>query len=303
MMNNTWYIIFNPTSGGGKSKNKLNNILALFNKYKLNVASVSTQYPHHEEKLIADAIKKGFTKFVCIGGDGTIHHMINGIMNQSYIASNKIKLAVIPTGTGNDWVKNYNIPIHTEKAVRLIQYSNSVLQDIGRLTMLKDNKQIYFNNAAGIGFDAYVVKNLKHYKKWGSLAYLFAALFSFKTFINGRFTFFMDNKKAETPIFLISIGICRYSGSGMQLTDYKHHKNGYFDVTLIKSIKLLKVILNILKLYNGNIERLKEVESYRVQELKTIGNTSSYIQADGELIGIGDVHISVIPQAIQFIVN
>ena len=124
-----------------------------------------------------------------------------------------------------------------------------------------------------------------------------------KTFINGRFTFFMDNKKAETPIFLISIGICRYSGSGMQLTDYKHHKNGYFDVTLIKSIKLLKVILNILKLYNGNIERLKEVESYRVQELKTIGNTSSYIQADGELIGIGDVHISVIPQAIQFIVN
>ena len=92
---------------------------------------------------ITEAIKKGYTQFVCVGGDGTIHHMINGIMKQSTVKSNKIKLAVIPTGTGNDWVKNYGIPLNFEKAVQLIQNNNYVYQDIGRVKLLKNNKQIF----------------------------------------------------------------------------------------------------------------------------------------------------------------
>ena len=230
-------------------------------------------------------------------------YIINGIMKQSHIESNKIRLAVIPTGTGNDWVKNYDIPIHMEKAVQLIQNNNILLQDIGKITLLKNNRQIFFNNATGIGFDAFVVKNIDTYKKWASLAYLFAALFSFKSYKNGNFSLFMDHKKTESNIFMISIGICKYSGGGMQLTDYTHHKKGFFDVTLIKSIKLLKVISNIFKLYNGSINKLKEVECCNVKELKTLGNTSSFIQADGEVIGKGDVHIRMIPKAIQFIIK
>lgn len=302
-MNKTWYIIFNPTSGGGKSKNKLNKILALFNQYNLKVITAITQYPHHEEELVTIAIKKGYTQFICIGGDGTIHHIINGIMRQAYIDSNKIKLAVIPIGTGNDWVKNYNIPRNTENAVQLILNNNCILQDIGMITLLENNKQIFFNNAAGIGFDAYVVKNLYRYKKWGSLAYLFAALFSFNSFKNGAFSVFTHNKENKSIFFMICIGICKYSGAGMQLTDFKNHKQGYFDVTLIRSIKLLKVILNITKLYNGRINQLNEVESNHVQELTTSGNTSLFIQADGEIIGNGDVRINLIPKAIQFIIK
>lgn len=303
MMNKTWFIIFNPTSGGGKSKNKLKNITALFNQFKLKATTVCTQYPHHEEALVKEAIKEGFTQFVCVGGDGTIHHIINGIMKQSYIKSDKIKLAVIPTGTGNDWVKNYNIPRNMVKAVQLIKKTNYLLQDIGRVTLLENNKQVFFNNAAGIGFDAYVVKNINKYKKWASFAYLFAALFSFKGYKNRRFTIFTDSKNTETDVFLIAIGICKYSGGGMQLTDYKDHKKSYFDVTLINPIKLSKVILNISKLYNGHIRQLNEVDCFHTKEFKTIGNTLSYIQADGELIGQGDALISIVPKAIQFVIE
>ena len=143
-MNKTWYIIFNPTSGGGKSKNKLNKILALFHQYNLKVITAITQYPHHEEELVTIAIKKGYTQFVCIGGDGTIHHIINGIMRQAYIDSNQIKLAVIPIGTGNDWVKNYNIPRNTENAVQLIQNNNCILQDIGMITLAVITFRLYW---------------------------------------------------------------------------------------------------------------------------------------------------------------
>jgi len=301
-MNNIWYTIINPTSGGGKAKNKINKILNIISYYNLIVKTVSTQYPHHEEELVEKAIKLGYYNFICIGGDGTIHHMINGIMKQKHVDTSVIKLAVIPTGTGNDWVKNYNIPKNPKQAIQIISKNNSIYQDIGKITLLDNKKEFYFNNAAGIGFEAYVVKNIYQYKKWGSLAYLIAALFSFKSYINGNYKVLFDDKIYESSIFLISIGICKYSGAGMQLTNYKAHKTGYFDVNLIQSISLIKVIQNIFKLYNGEINKVKEVTCLHAKELKINGNTSSYVQADGELIGKGDFYITLIPKAIQFIV-
>jgi len=301
-MNNIWYTIINPTSGGGKAKNKITTILNIISSYNLKVKTVTTQYPHHEEELVEKAIKLGYYNFICVGGDGTIHHIINGIMKQKHVDSSEIKLAVIPTGTGNDWVKNYNIPKNPEKAIQIINKSNSIYQDIGMITLLDNSKEFYFNNAAGIGFEAYVVKNIHHYKKWGSLAYLIAALFSFKHYINGNYTVSLDDKIYESSIFLLSLGICKYSGAGMQLTNYKAHKTGYFDVNLIKSISLATVIKNIFKLYNGEINKVKETTCLHAKELKIMGNTSSYIQADGELIGKGDFFITLIPNAIQFII-
>ena len=301
-MNNTWYIIINPTAGGGKAKNKIKNIIKLLNHSNLKIKTAYTQYPHHEEELVQKAIALSYYNFVCVGGDGTIHHMINGIMRQKYVNTSDIKLAVIPTGTGNDWVKNYNIPKNPNKAIQIIKNNISLYQDIGKITLVDNKKEFYFNNAAGIGFEAYVVKNINQYKKWGSLAYLIAALFSFKSYINGNYKVSLDDKIYESSIFLISLGICRYSGAGMQLTNYKAHKTGYFDVNLIKSISLIKVIKNIFKLYNGEINQVKEVTCLHAKELKINGNTSSYIQADGELIGKGDFCITLIPKAIQFII-
>jgi len=89
-------------------------------KYELPFDFISTEYKHHEELLVQNAIANGYRKFFCIGGDGTLHHMVNGIMKQRHTASNNILIAVIPIGTGNDWVKNYNISSNPEKAVQII---------------------------------------------------------------------------------------------------------------------------------------------------------------------------------------
>lgn len=301
-MDKTWYIIYNPISGGGHAEKKINSIQKLFKVYKLKTEIIRTQYPHHEEELVQTAIKNGYYNFICIGGDGTLHHIVNGIMKQNQVDTRKIKLAVIPTGTGNDWVKNYKIPINFKKAIKIIIKNKSIYQDIGKITLSQPEKEVYFNNAAGIGFDAYVVKNINQYKNLGAFAYLFAALFSFKTYTTGKFTLSSDNKKKESNLFLVSAGICRYSGAGMQLTDYKNHKPGHFDLTLIKPISLSKVIMNIFKLYNGRINKIKETHCSQVKEFRITGNTTSYIQADGELIGEGDVSIHLITNAIQFIV-
>ena len=80
-----WYTIFNPTSGGGLKQNKIDRILSCLKESKIPYEFSITQYPHHEEELVQTAIGQGYIKFICIGGDGTIHHMINGIMKQKKI--------------------------------------------------------------------------------------------------------------------------------------------------------------------------------------------------------------------------
>ncbi len=303
-MYNNWFTIVNPTSGNGLSFKKINFIKKHFKKYKIPVTIVLTEYIHHENILVKQAIKEGFTKFISVGGDGTLHHIVNGIMQQNIIKSNQIKVAVIPVGTGNDWVKTYEIPNKIEKAILLIKKENSIYQDIGKIKILSNNKITYFNNLAGIGFDGFVVKRILAYKKLGSIAYLLGGLTSFFTYKKSNLIVSIGNKKIKSKIFMISIGLCKYSGGGMQLTDYKNHKNGLFDITLIKNITLKKVLIHIKKLYNGKIIYLKEVESIQEETLKikVLQNLLPYIQADGELLGQGNLEINIIKNAIQFVV-
>jgi len=303
-MYNNWYTIVNPTSGNGLSLKKLNFIKKQFKNYKITVTIVLTEFIHHEKKLVQQAIKEGFTKFISIGGDGTLHHIVNGIMQQNIINSDQIKVAIIPVGTGNDWVKTYQIPNKIEKAIHYIKNENTIYQDIGKIKILSDNKIVYFNNLAGIGFDGFVVKRISSYKKFGSIAYLLGGLTSFFTYKKSNLMVNIGNKKIESKIFMISIGLCKYSGGGMQLTDYKNHKKGLFDITLIKNITLKKVLIHIKKLYNGKIIHLKEVENLQGKNLKIKAHKNSfpYIQADGELLSKGNCEINIIKNAIQFVV-
>ena len=300
-LDKSWYTIFNPTSGGGMGHKKISRILSYLTQYNIAYKFIETQYPHHEELLVQKAIKKGYSKFICIGGDGTIHHMINGIMKQDYLDSDRIQVAVIPIGTGNDWIKNYQIPTNPEQAIKLIKKNKSILQDIGKIHVHTDNKIAYFNNAAGVGFDAFVVKNLSSFKKFGSLAYIIAALTCFKSYKNSTLSYTIDSVKEESSLFLFSIGICKYAGAGMQLTDFINHKKGFFDLTVIKSISFPDIIKQISKLYTGRISTVKQAQCSRIQKIKLHKNNSFYIQADGELIGKGEATIEILPNAIRFI--
>lgn len=303
-MNSIWYTIINPTSGNGRISKNLDHLRSLFLKFDIPVVFVLTEFKHQEEKLVQEGIVKGYTKFICVGGDGTLHHMVNGIMNQKFIKTNKIKLAVIPVGTGNDWVKTYRIPKNFERAVQIIKYENSIYQDIGLIKFISNKKSIYFNNVAGIGFDAFVVEKISSFKKLGSIAYLFGSLISFYSYKKSRLQIRSDNISEKSKIFMLSIGLCKFSGGGMQLTDYKNKIDGFFDITLIRNIKLYKILLHLPKLYNGKIDDLKEVSTFHEKSLKIISKDTKYpfIQADGELLGIGDIELDLIPNAIKFII-
>ncbi|MFK5880179.1 MAG: diacylglycerol kinase family lipid kinase [Flavobacteriaceae bacterium] len=299
-----WFVIINPTSGNGKSKKYISKILNIFKEEEVNFKYAITQYANHEFKIAQEEIKKGVKKIISVGGDGTLHNIINGIFNQSIIATSEIKIAVIPVGTGNDWVKNYGISKNIRKNIAIIKQENTTTQDIGKITYTKNNKVVYFNNLAGIGFDGHVVNAINKYKKLGSLSYLIGVLTGFSTYKSKQLKIEFNGLEIKVKSLMTLIGLCKYSGGGMQLTYNSNPNDGLFDISIIKDLSLGIVLLNILKMYNGKIVNHSKVDTYKTKEISIsiLDNSDIYMQADGELLDTGNFKITLLSKAIQVVI-
>ncbi len=299
-----WFVIINPTSGNGTSKKKWPLIFNELKKQQIDFEYSFSEYKKHSYKLIQNSILQGFTKFICIGGDGTLHNIVNGILSLNPIYISEIKIGIIAIGTGNDWVKNYNIPTNYKKAIEIIKNEHTIKQDIGKINLTAENKIVYFNNLAGIGFDGYVVHKVHKYKNLGSLAYITGAIVSLTSYKKPMLEILFNNTKIKSKTLMLLIGICKYSGGGMQLTKNSNPTDGLFDITFITYFSLLEVLKNIQNLFNGKITNHTLVKNYKTSELKVniLDNQTTYIQADGELIGSGNFSVSILPKALNFII-
>ena len=302
-MLNSFFIVVNPSSGNTNFKKSWETITHFLKLKNINFSYSFTEYRKHEVILVDKAIKQGYRNIISVGGDGTLHHVVNGIMKQRYIKTSKIKLGVIPLGTGNDWIKTYNIPNSIKKSIDIIVKNNTILQDIGCIK-LSNGKKEYFNNLAGTGYDGYVVKNLNNLKKIGSLAFIVSGLYSLFSYKKTKYSISFNNKTINEKCLMILFGICKYSGGGLRVTKDPNPKDGLLDITIVKNISFLDLLFNVPKLYNGKIVHHKKVSNFKTKKIivKNTSNSNSFIEADGEIIGINSFNISILPNAIQFII-
>lgn len=303
MCKETWFLIVNPTSGSFSGKRKWTQISKAFTEEKIPFEFEFTTKPQHEYELVLEALEKGFRKFVSIGGDGTLHHIVNGLMQQKLVSKAALKLAVIPLGTGNDWVKTYKIPKNIKKAVGIIKAEKTVLQDIGTISLLNSDTNVFFNNVAGLGFDGYVVKRNERLKFLGAASFLVSTVLSLASYKSTEFIIESSDKKLTTTSLLTIVGICQFSGGGMQLTKDVDTSDGLFDISVAKHFTLWRLLKNVVGLFNGSIVNHKQVETFKTDQI-TITTTEKnvFVQADGELIGTGGFTAKILPKALQFVV-
>ncbi|MGK0254613.1 MAG: diacylglycerol kinase (ATP), partial [Mariniflexile sp.] len=232
-----------------------------------------------------------------------LHNIVNGIMAQSVVASKNIKVGVIPIGTGNDWVKTHKIPKDCERAIQIIKNGNIATQDLGKIEFLNSSDPlIYFNNLAGIGFDGYVVSKVDAYKNLGAVAYLLGAFISLFSFKNFKSKVSINSEYICGETLMILVGLCKYSGGGMQLTEAPDPFDGLLDVSVAKNFSKIDILKNLTKLFNGKINSIKKVQTLKAPsiKIKIDQNELPFIQADGELVGEGAINITLIPKAFSF---
>ncbi|MEY4608466.1 MAG: hypothetical protein RL625_683 [Gemmatimonadota bacterium] len=142
-------VLYNPAAGSGRGDRAIVGIRAAFARFGfLDVRA--TGRAGDEARLVAEAIADGVETLVVVGGDGTFSNCAGPIA----AAGAPLRLALIPAGTGNDFVKNLGL-IQATPAERAHRLAERLAQDAvseRRVDMGRIGGH-WFVNVAGIGFD------------------------------------------------------------------------------------------------------------------------------------------------------
>lgn len=144
--------IINPEAGKGKAIAYVESIKNIFQGMEDEYHIEVTGYPGHATQIVKEYTSKEDYRVYAIGGDGTLNEVLNGIIGSTS------SLAVIPAGSGNDFIKNI---VSEEDEYILLKTINGKekYMDLGKVN------DRYFINISSVGFDSEVVYNAKSIKK------------------------------------------------------------------------------------------------------------------------------------------
>ncbi|MCB0518329.1 MAG: diacylglycerol kinase family lipid kinase [Saprospiraceae bacterium] len=295
----SWLFVVNPAAGAGKAGKRWPSIQAALQEANIPFTTVFTNKRFHAGELVAEAVAKGCRQIVAVGGDGTAHEVVNGIFQQPTCPPEDITFTLLPIGTGNDWIKTHRIPRDFKRWLPYFMNGKTGYQDVGWLDYRLNGEQHrrYFINVAGLSYDAFVVKESLKYpsgipNKLFYLLLIFRCLFKFRI-PQARVLF--DGQTFENRFYTINIGICRYSGSGIQMVPHALPNDGKLALTLVKKVSKLEVLLVTPLFYLGKIGwhpavRLFQTMAVKIAPLET---QPVLVEADGEFLGESPVEIGL----------
>lgn len=269
--------------------------------------------------LTYSACKSGCRKLIAVGGDGTIHDVLGGIMSfvdqDESVSLEDFTLAVIPVGSGNDWIKTSGVPKDIVKAAALLKSGRISKQDVVKVSLLdpsslpqeKTMAVSYMANVGGIGLDARICVRVNAAKKQGkrgkilyvtSLLYniIHRAAFSARVVCDGEEIF-------SGPYLSIAFGIGRYSGGGMRQTPGALPDDGLLDITIIPDLPLMKIAKEAPKLFNGRILAVRELVTARSKSILVLpeGDVAP-VEVDGEVIGEAPVRFDILDHQLNILI-
>ena len=303
-MSDGWFIIANPCSNSGKTA-----VLIDLVKHRLECNSISyqiraTKYSGDEISIVKEATLSGYYKILAIGGDGTVQKVVAGITIQKNIPTEKMIFGLIPSGTGNDWAKSKKIPSDVSKAVDVLINGSINEQDVGVAKIVGKSgiKIRYFVTYSGVGFDSFMLKKIEAYKWLGKFSYLVCAIMNFAKYKNIPLKLITSKTEIEAEVFLLGIGICKYTGGGMRLIKNPKGNDGLLNITIAQEFSKFDIIRNFFNLFNGSIFKQRKVLTLLDSSAKIYAKNGDLVcQGDGEIFGVGKIEYSVIKQGLRYL--
>lgn len=301
-----WYIIANPTSGGDAVRKCWPAIELLLQELGFSYSVHFTEHAGHATRLAEDAILNGQRHLLGIGGDGTNHEIANGILGQTFLPSAEVTYALLPVGTGNDWARNYGLPIDPRQRLEQILLGETVLQDAGLVTYYQAGQPAkrYFVNVAGLAYDGYIGQQMAQHrvtKRWQYLLLVAKYLFQYRL-KKARISY--DDREVEDYFYTINVGICRYSGGGMQFVPQAVPDDGLFALTFARRLQKWEVLLQTRRFYNGTLLDHPQVEGCQARSIRieAAGAEPTLLEADGEFLGETPVAFMLLEKALRVVV-
>ncbi len=281
-----------------------NDLRPIISEYG-NAEWSGTVYPTHATELTERAGEQGFDMVIAMGGDGTVHEVVNGIMHLP--PGSRPILGVVPLGSGNDFAHAIGVPLESDRALYHALNGNPSEIDLGVMTD-EHNRKEYFDNTLGIGFDAVVtIRSHKLPFLRGFLMYLTAVL---QTIILNHDPASMriqsDEKSWEQSNLLLTMCNGPREGGGFLIAPEARLDDGLLHYAMIKKVSRLMMFRLVPEVMKGTHGRFKEVTLGSCRKMSVNADRPMYIHADGEIYtGFGSnlrsVSFDILPKALKVI--
>lgn len=285
--------IVNPNAGKGRA-------LRIWNQLSQFLMEKNVEFDFHFTTRPGEATEfarnngSRFDQVIAIGGDGTVHEAVNGIVGY------EVAFGVIPAGTGNDFARLFNWNLHPVQEAERILRNQTVLVDLVRM------HDRLFINVAGMGFDATVANDTNQsriLKRLGAMGYVASVLKNLPRFQATHAEIDVDGKRYEfEEVLLIAVGNAVSYGGGMRITPQADCRDGVLDICVVSGISKLELIRVFPQIFTGRHISHENVTMMRGQKIRVETKEPFLIHADGEITGKTPELFEVMPNSIRLIV-
>lgn len=299
-------LILNPMADMGRAWKTANDLRPIAQEFQGEVTWSGTVYPTHAIELAKQAAEDGYDMVVAMGGDGTVHEVMNGLMQ---IPEDKRPiLGVVPIGSGNDFAYSLGITQKSAHALDHVLKAEKIEKvDIGLMTD-EHGKKEYFDNTLGIGFDTVVgIHSHKLPLLKGFAMYLVAVI---QTIIMNhnpmKVTIQTDTETWEDKILMLALCNGKREGGGFLLAPEAKLNDNKMTYVSVQNVSRLMMFRLLPEFLNATHMRFKQI---RMGEFKTLSITSDiplYIHADGETYtsfgsNLKKVSFEILPNALRVV--
>ncbi|GAB4481093.1 MAG: diacylglycerol kinase family lipid kinase [Anaerolineales bacterium] len=264
-----------------------------------------TVYPGHAAELAHQAGLDGYQRVIAIGGDGTVHEVVNGLMRLP--AEQRPLLGIVPVGSGNDFAHSLHLPLQPDRALAHALTAPASRVDIGRMT--DENGRVeYFDNTLGIGFDAVVtIRSHKLPVLRGFAMYLTAVI---QTILLNHDPAHMriqaDENVWEEDAILFTLCNGPREGGGFVVAPRANNRDGLLDYMLVKKCSRAAMFRLLPEVMRGTHEQFPQVRFGQCKTFSLQADRPLYIHADGEIYtsfgsNLRGLHFEILPAALNVI--
>ena len=272
-MKKLFHIISNPVAGKTKSEKNLQIVQDTFTK---NGVAFETHYTHYKgeaKEITRELTSKGEKEIIALGGDGTLHEVLNGLADPT-----DCNLGLIPSGTGNDFAEHVGLPLNAQEAAEVILKGETKETDyleVGGFRCM---------NVSGLGMDVDVLERCQRGKLRGKIKYLMSLVQSMFAFKGIKVEIESENMKEERNVLIAAACNGTQFGGGIKICPEADSTDGKLNAVLVDFIDgKLKIIKAFIQLMKGKILEYPAAKHFLCDTLKFTPKQPCPVQLDGEI--------------------
>lgn len=297
-------VIVNPHAGKRHVGEEIPELERTLAARELPYTLLRTEGRGDATRFAREAIEAGRRYLVAVGGDGTVHEVVNGMMGaDGEPLVPDVVLGVVAAGSGCDFIRTFGLPGDASRACYHLTGDNTYPLDVGRVTYTTvggGTNSRHFVNVAEAGLGAAVAGRAERMSpRLGQSKYFFAFWLTMPRFQLSNVRIEADRKTYEGPAYLVVVGNAQYYGGGMKISPRSYPGDAVLDVLVFKGPKTDSFTF-LPKIYRGEHIPHDHIEEFRVKRALTIESERPLpIEADGEILGSTPATFEVVPHAVR----